>query len=215
MDRAAEERERIRRALIDLCYERSFAKLTLDQVLTRAEVDRQSFERHFADLGDCFFKVYEVELRRYQRESAEARQGLESWRRRVRATAYALYRFLADDKIRNFTAVDVRTAGEPVQLLIGQEIEVLFDLIDEGRQELEDPDSLTRATAESLGGGIFNQIYIGSGSSTVLPPAGDLIPPLMYSIVLPYLGAEAAQEELTIPPPPDLQGETREEVGHG
>ncbi len=29
----------------------------------------------------------------------------------------------------------------------------------------------------------------------------------MYAAVFPYLGAEAAAEELRIPPPPDLAGE--------
>jgi hypothetical protein len=31
-----------------------------------------------------------------------------------------------------------------------------------------------------------------------------VIPQLMYAAVFPYLGVEAAEEELHIPPPPDL-----------
>lgn len=196
------ERTRVREALIDLCFERSFQQVTLDQLLERAGVDRPTFEREFTDLEECFLQTYEVELDRFRRLTASAREGLTSWRERVRATAYALFHFLAEDeKVTNFVAVEVRGGGERVQLLFGQEIEALIDLIDEGRQELADPASLSRTTAEVVGGGIFNQIYAAAGPQRPGSPEANLVPQMMYTVLLPYLGSEAALEELDIPPP--------------
>lgn len=197
------QRTRIRQALLDLCFERGFAALSLEDLLERAEVDYPTFGRHYADLEDCFFQVYAEELETFRHSAARARARADSWRERVRVTAYALYRFLADDeKLRRFTTAEVRGGGERVQLLFGEEIEALFDLIDEGRREPGAPATLTRATAEQVGGGIFNQLYAAGSRGGPMPPEGEIIPQLMYAVVLPYLGDEAAREEFTLGPPP-------------
>lgn len=203
-----DDHARIRQALIDLCYDRGFAELRLNDVLTHADVDEATFRRDYADLEDCFFQVYSGELERFRRETEAARAGLVAWRDRLRATAYALYRFLAaDPKVRWLTAVEVRAASERSQLLIGEEVEALFALIDEGRDERPDRGpALTRATAETLGGSIFTQIYVASGQKGAMPPEAEIVPPLMYMAVLPYLGEEAAREELERPPPPEQTG---------
>jgi AcrR family transcriptional regulator len=200
----ADDRERIRQALIDLCFERGFAQLTEDALCERAGIGRAEFERHYTDLEDCFFQVYQGELRRFQALTADARDGLSNWRERVRATAYALLAFLSEDeRVTNLVAVEVRSGGERVRILFEAEVEALIDLIDEGRRDPAAPASLTRATAESVGGGIFNQIYTVAGPAGPASPEPGLIPQMMYVVVLPYVGAEAAAEELEIPPPPD------------
>jgi hypothetical protein len=134
---------------------------------------------------------------------ASACEGLVSWRDRVRATGYALHRFFdADERVLNFMIVAVRTVGERSLLLLGAQIKTLLDLIDEGRSEPGAPGALTPATAESLGGGVFNQVYMTVAKGELFPPEGKIVPQVMYSVVLPYLGSEAAREELSIPPPP-------------
>ncbi len=196
-----DDRARIRRALIDLCWERGFAFLVLPDLLERAEVDEATFHRYFADAEDCFFQVYRGELERFRVEKTAASVGFIAWRDRLRATAYALYRFLAADaKIRNLTAAEVRAASERSQLLIGQEVEALFDLIDEGRGERPESAALTRSTAETIGGGIFNQIYSAASQKGPMPVESEIVPELMYLSVLPYAGEDTAREELSEPP---------------
>ena len=195
-----DDRARIRRALIDLCWERGLAATTLPDLLARADVDEPGFHRYFKDLEDCFFQIYSGELERFRREIRAARIGWTTWADRLRATAYALYRFLAaDERIRWLTAVEVRRASERSQLLIGEEVEALFALIDEGRAE-RSPSGVTRATAESIGGGIFSQIWVAAAARGPMPPEAEIVPPLVSMAVLPYLGAAAAEEELTMPP---------------
>lgn len=110
--------------------------------------------------------------------------GIESWRRRLRGAAYALYR---------------RRGGHPA-VPAEKEFQRLIDLIDEGRDEPGAPVSLTRVTAEALGGAIFHELCLAARAGS--PPESELIPTLMYAAVLPYVGAAAAEEELRIPPPP-------------
>lgn len=108
--------------------------------------------------------------------------GVADWRERLRLAAYALYRRRGD------------CSAFPRE----GEIEELVDLIDEGRTEQGAPSSLTRLTAEALGGAIFCQLRLDGGRL----PEGELVPMLMYSAVLPYAGAASAADELRIPPPP-------------
>lgn len=199
---AASERERIREALVDLSFEHDFRNVTLPMLLERAGLEDSSFHRHHGDLEQCFYEFYAEQLGEFRRRAARAREGLTSWRDRVRVTGYALYRFVAaDERLRKLTTVDVRSAGERVGLLFGEAITELTDLIDEGRLEPGVPDSLTRATAEQVAGGIFNQLYAAGARPGPMAPEAEIVPKLMYGVVLPYLGVEAAAEELSIAPP--------------
>jgi AcrR family transcriptional regulator len=191
----------LRQGLLDLCYERTIDGLTPGVVCARAGLPLADFERLFDDLEDCAFQVYAAEFGRYRRRAVRARAAQGNWSGRVRATAYALARFLGEDpKLTNYVVVEVRRAGERCELLVAEAIEELFDLLDEGRAELDDPGSLTRATAESVGGGIFALIV---KSVTLGEPVeeSELVPQLMHAAVLPYLGHAAADAELSIPPP--------------
>jgi AcrR family transcriptional regulator len=196
-----DERARIREALLDLCLERGYASLELSLLLARAGVDERAFRRHFADLEDCLCGVY-LEIRDdfFARvELAIAAQP--TWRDRLRAAAYAFLRFLRDDeRVTHLSVIEVRMAGERPQLLFGEAFNRLMDLLDEGRVERADPDSITRATAEGVGARIFSQIDEAVENGR-LDLGDEAIPELMYAAVFPYLGVAPATEELRIPPP--------------
>jgi hypothetical protein len=107
------------------------------------------------------------------------------WRTRLRVAAYDLYRGLAQ---------------RPV-FPLREEMEGLVDLIDEGRAEVASPPTLTRATAEALGGAISQELAMAAARRRPPRPEGELVPTLLYMAVLPYMGANAAAEELRAPPP--------------
>lgn len=102
------------------------------------------------------------------------------WRNRLRAAVYALCR-------------------EPEGRATDAGAEALADLIDEGRAEPSAPASVTRVTAEALGAAIFHELRRGAGEAG--RSESELVPPLMYSAVLPYRGPDSAADELRIPPP--------------
>ena len=122
----------------------------------------------------------------------------------MRATAYALLRFLrADERVARLAAVEAQHGGERALRLFVETFNRLVDLIDEGSAEAGGPDSPSRATAVGVGGVVFARIQEAVAEGE-LGLGEEEIPELMYAAVFPYFGAEAADEELRIPPPPDL-----------
>jgi AcrR family transcriptional regulator len=189
-------------ALLDLCAERGFAPLTVDQLCRRAGIGPAAFHRHHpAGLTDCLLHACHFELDGARRAAAAAQAGL-GWRDRLRAGAYALYRHLWEVERRRLLLVEARASGGPPALLLESGVDAFIDQIDEGRAEPTAPPTLTRATAESLGGAIFNQAYIAASRGRQLPSERELVPILMYAAVLPYLGPDAAAAELGREPPP-------------
>lgn len=93
--------------------------------------------------------------------------------------------------------VEVRQAGERAQILLGEGIEAMVDLVDEGRSERRHPRSISGATAEALTGAILGQIVHAVETDSL---TADAVPQFMYSVVLPYMGSDAAIEELRMPP---------------
>ena len=197
--------ERFRRALVDLCFEVGYPQLTLPMLLERAELGEEDFNQCFDDLEDCFCQTLEAHREDFFAYLARtmALAEPESWADRLRAVAYGLLRFLQADPARtHFLTVELGRAGERATLIWTETIvKPLFDLIDEGRGARSDAASLTRSTADAVGGGILLQILAAVEKGDL--EAGErVVPQLMYSAVLPYLGPTEAEKELHAPPPP-------------
>ncbi len=201
-DPTSEDERRLREALLDLCAERGYADLGLEDVLERSGVDSSSFHRLYRDLDVCFAAVLGRAYGEFFELAQAAVAGESGWRDRMRATAYALLRFLrADERVARLAAVEARHGGERALHLFVQTFNRLVDLIDEGSAEAGGPDSPSRATAIGIGGVVFARIQEAVAEGE-LGLGEEEIPQLMYAAVFPYFGAEAAEEELRIPPPP-------------
>ncbi len=193
--------EPFNRALIDLCHERGFAELTVEGLCLRAGVERTEFEGRYSDLEDCFAQVYGECADQFLARVTAAFESREGWRDQLRAAAYATLLHLEEDPARaTFTVVEALNAGERAQLVRERVFETLLGFIDRGRLEPDAPASVTTATAESLNGAVFQQMRVAierhQGHRYV-----EVLPQLMYAVVLTYVGPEAAEEELEIRPP--------------
>jgi AcrR family transcriptional regulator len=195
-------RERIREAMIDLCLELRYPNVTLPALLERANVDRAAFDADFADLEDCFCQIFAVHREEMTIAVGSAFAAAQGWREQMRAAAYAMLRFLGEDLRRaRFMSVEVLYAGDRAKLMRDEAMQGFFLLIDLGRQEMDDPDALTPATAETIGSAIYQRIQ-SAFERDQLDRFELGVQEMMYTAVLPYLGPEAAAEELTIAPPP-------------
>jgi AcrR family transcriptional regulator len=193
-------RDRIGEALLDLCFAHGYRSLSLQMLLDRAEIDEAVFGRHFDDLDDCFCTIYE-ELRDELMEGAAAAVAAErSWRDGLRAALYAIVDFVEEDQKRtHLIIVEARSAGDRAVDLIHEGYERMFDYLDRGREERPGSGTISRATAEAIGGSIFFQMY-SSYTNGSIASVREKVPKMMYTAVLPYLGREAAEEELSRPP---------------
>ncbi len=193
-----DDRAAIREAIVAIVCERGYLDTTLEAICERAGVTPGKFERQFADVEDCYCQLIEEERNEVLRRAGVAFTAEETWLDAIRATAYAMFGYLCEDLPRaRFVFVEVLAAGERAQLIRDQGMTLLFALIDQGRNELDDPDSVSTVTAEAIGGSVYNQIQMAVERDTL---SFDLVPALMYNVVLPYLGAEVAREELHRPP---------------
>jgi AcrR family transcriptional regulator len=195
------ERVRLEQAFVDVVCEQGYAKTTVEAICERAGVAREVYEHHFTDLESCLCEYIQEGTTVLLIRAAQAFATGQLWQDQLRAVAHAMLRFLQEDSDRaRIMVVEVLSAGDRAQLIRDQGMEALFEFIDQGRNELEDPDSISRTTAEAVGGAIFSRIRmeIETGGSDSLTA---LLPKMMYSAVLPYLGPEAAAEELNMLPP--------------
>ncbi len=205
---ATEERARLREALLDLCAEHGYKKLKLPELLERAGLDKPAFHRHYTDLDACFADVLGEIYSEFFGLAQAAVAEESGWRDRMRATAYALLRYLRrDERVARLAAVEVQYAGKQAQGLFVETFNRLVNLLDEGSSEAVGPESPGLATAIGVGGVVFARIQEAVAEGE-LDLGEEEIPQLMYAAVLPYLGAETAEEELHIPPPPDPSAQT-------
>jgi AcrR family transcriptional regulator len=125
----------------------------------------------------------------------EAYDSQEDWPDRLRAVACEVILALRNDRSRASFAVEVLAAGDAARARRDMTMRAIASLIDAGRNEMEDPEAVPHTTAEALAGSAYGQVYakVVRGDAAELPA---LIPQLMSAAVMPYLGVEAALEEL-------------------
>ncbi len=190
------ERTRIVESFIELVADRGYRATSVESVLARAEVDEATFRRYFDDEAACFQAAWEFVSDRYMPNALAAYQGASGWREQIRAVGQAILDYLLEHPDHGrILFVEGPAPGEPARAPLDPNVDVFIELIDGGRREMDDPDMLTRATAEGLAGAVNERIAVCllRGADDELP---KLLPELMYLVVLPYLGSEAAIEEL-------------------
>jgi AcrR family transcriptional regulator len=193
---ASPERGRIVEALIEIAAERGYAETTIEMILERAGLDRPAFDRHFRGKYDCFLSTWQEINESCMREMVEAFNSQDEWPDRLRAVACEIVDSLRNDPARASFAVEVLAAGDAARARRDMTMRVIASLIDAGRNEMDDPESVPHTTAEALAGSAYGQVYakVVKGQADELPA---LVPQLMSAAVLPYLGIEAGLAELS------------------
>ncbi len=202
-----EERERIVRTLVELVGERGFRETELADVLAVAGVEEAVFSRHFAGMEECFLAAWDELAIAHGALAAREFESDRPWRERMRAAAWVTLSYLQADRRRTrFLVLEILNAGEVAQAHRDLAIAAQVEWIDGGRQEMEDPASLGRATAEHIAGAINEMLVRRTRSGQIFRGGNEVLRELMYMAVRPYCGDGAARAELQLPPPPDLEG---------
>jgi AcrR family transcriptional regulator len=195
------QRGRLLAAAVDAVQEVGYAGMTVAQVITRARVSRKTFYDVFADREDCFLAAFERALEQAGSVAKKAYDEEQGWRDGIRAGLARLLMFMDEEPaLTKLCIVEALAAGERVLERRAEVFDRFARVIDLGRSEpgvsLDPP----AVTAEGVVGAVFAVLH-----TRVLEaqhePLLELLGPLMSMIVLPYLGAEAASEELARPAP--------------
>jgi AcrR family transcriptional regulator len=194
-DRAS-DRARISAALIEVAAERGYDETTIELVLERAGLDRRAFDRHFRSKHDCFLSAWQEVNEDCLKTMVRAYESREDWPDRLRAVAELIVRGMRDDPSRASFGVEALAAGDAARARRDMTMRVVAGLIDAGRRTMTDPEAVPHTTAEALAGSAYGQIYsrVVRGAVDELP---ELVPQLISAAVIPYLGVDAAIEELS------------------
>jgi AcrR family transcriptional regulator len=191
-------------ALVDLAFERDYERVSVEEIVRRADGRRDDFERCFQSKQACAVAALEAMTAENQRVVRAAFESEERWPDSLRTGAYAQARWIAGNprKVR-FLMLETLWASELTGALRDQFLGEYTAMIDAGRAVAPDPASIPPLAAESVIGAITQVIarYSSDGGEARDPIAA--VPEMMYLAVRPYLGEETARRELTIPPPSD------------
>lgn len=194
------QRSRMLAAAVEAVEEVGYARMTVAQVIGRARVSRKTFYDVFIDREDCFLAAFEQALGQARLIAEEAYAGESSWREGVRTALARVLMFMDEEPgLARLCIVEALGAGERVLECRGKALDELAEVVDRGRAATNASREPPDVTAEGVVGAIFAVLHtrvLESGGQ----PLTDLLGSLMSMIVLPYLGARAAQRELTRPP---------------
>lgn len=186
--------------MVRLAGSYGLAATDIGTVCERARTSRAHFDRCFADLEDCFLSLHEELLDELCELVESARAGRDTWHDRVWAAGLAALRFLTMEPGRaRFLLVALDGAGRRVQVRRDRLVEDLAELLDGRKAKSGTEGVLSPCTSEIAAGAVYTALLarIEDGS---LERGEEFLPELVYLATMPYLGAEAAEEELSVQP---------------
>jgi AcrR family transcriptional regulator len=216
------QRARIISAMVAVAAEHGFLGASVGHVVMRAGVSRGTFYEFFDGRESCFLAAFDWGVERAAVPMVRAYALETSWREQVRGAVAALLAFLdSEPELARVCVIEALGAGSAVR---ARQERVLRRTADALLADAPPPRGAPEPpllAAETIVGGMFAAIHTRlslraalahwrsrssrPGSSHV-GPLSELLGQLMALVVLPYLGPEAAGEELTRPHP-DPHGE--------
>jgi AcrR family transcriptional regulator/DNA-binding MarR family transcriptional regulator len=198
---AAIQRGRIVRAVVDVAAARGAARASVDRVCKEAGVSRATFYEQFGDREAAILAAFNWGAERAAAMVRRRVAAAEGWRETVReGLAELLALFDSDPALARMLVVEAPACGPAVIAARAEMAAGLERVIDQGRQAEGSTEDPPDTAATGTVGAVFFVIHarVAERSAERL---SELLGALMSLIVLPYLGADAAREELARPLP--------------
>jgi AcrR family transcriptional regulator len=192
------ERERLLEAMLRVAAAKGYEATTVKDVIEVAGVTEQTFERMFGDKESCFLEAYEAvfDVLLAHMTSAFEAAADRPWPERISAALGALVGLLSIEAgIARLSMVEVTAAGDDARARYRSALARFTPFLEEGRQYATQGEELPADTARFAIGGaasmIFDEIRAGRG-----PELTRILPDLVFAVLMPYLGPEAAEDEM-------------------
>jgi AcrR family transcriptional regulator len=184
--------------MLKVAAAKGYETTTVDDVIQVAGVSRETFDEMFEDKAACFLEAYEAVfdvLVAHVTAAFEAAAG-ERWPERIVAGLTALVELLAREAdIARLSMVEVTAAGDDARARYRSALARFTPFLEEGRDYSSQGEELPADTARFAIGGatsmIFDEIRAGRG-----PELKRILPDLVFAVLMPYLGPEAAEDEM-------------------
>ena len=194
------QRERLIVAMLNAAAELGYLETNVQDVIDRAGVSRPTFYEHFSNKEDCFLAAFDTSAERLRKKvRAAARKGGDVWRDRVRFALEALLNFASRERDTARTmVVEARAASAAA---VRRRVELMDEfahcLQADAEELLPQGRTHTALTASGIVGGVESLLY-SRLCKREYAQLEALLPSLMYFVVLPYEGHEAAGEAFAV-----------------
>jgi AcrR family transcriptional regulator len=190
------QRDRLLEAMLRAVAENGYLATSVAEVISRAGVSRATFYEFFKDKEDCYIATFDAYFARHLERIASAGAQPGSWAERVRRGISALLgRLAADPGAARALIVEVNAAGPVARERYRASLHAFMLLLEEGRAHTggrELPPNVDRIVVGGADALVFDEI--AAGRTEGLP---RLLPEILYSALVPYLGHEAAFAEVS------------------
>jgi AcrR family transcriptional regulator len=193
---ARSQRDRLLDAAIDVVAEKGYAATTIADLTKAAGISRTTFYELFEDKEACFLAAYDAAAEVLTRRVEVAFESKDTWPERVRAGLEALLESLAAEPVvARLALVDFGSAGPAAQRRYRAALQRMTPLFDEGRDFAPEGRRLPANTSRMAIGAVVGLIAdeIEAGRADSLP---RILPEALFVTFSPYLGPEAAAEEI-------------------
>lgn len=192
------QRERLLEAMVRVAAAKGYEATTVADVVEFAALPEDAFYEEFQDKEACFLEAYDAVidvLVAHVASAFEATAG-EPWPERIAAGLRGLVELLAiEADIARMAMVEVTAAGDDARERYRAALARFTPFLEEGRVYSGQGDELPADTARFAIGGatsmIFDEIRAGRG-----PELKRILPDLVFAVLMPYLGPEAAEDEM-------------------
>jgi len=193
------QRERLIVAMLNAAADLGYLETNVQDVIDRAGVSRPTFYEHFSNKEDCFLAAFDTSAERLRKTVRTAARDGKAWRDRVQLGLEALLGFASrePDTARTMV-VEARAASAAA---VRRRVELLDDfaqcLDSEARKLLPESPGQSALTASGIVGGVESLLY-SRLCKQEYDQLESLLPSLMYFVVLPYEGHEAASRAFAV-----------------
>jgi AcrR family transcriptional regulator len=195
---ARSERERLLEAMVRVAAAKGYETTTVADVIEAAAVSRETFDAMFVSREACFLEAYDAVINVLVAHVSTAFESTvgQPWPDRIAAALRALVDLLATEHdIARMAMVEVTAVGEDARIRYRAALGRFTYFLEEGRSASPQGDELPPDTARFAIGGatsmIFDEVRAGRG-----PELRRLLPDLLFAVLMPYIGPEAAEDEM-------------------
>jgi AcrR family transcriptional regulator len=189
----ANQRQRILAAVADVCHTAGYVSMSVEDIVVTSGVSRRTFYDNFRGKEDVYLAAYDEASKQLLTQVYAAYEAADGLVARVRDSLNALLTFIAEEPaFADMCIVEVMAAGPTAIERRNRTMSAFSEMIEKAASEELPKAKLPPAlTAETLVGGIYEVVY-----SRVLQGRGEelpaLLPDLLFSVLLPYVGQETA-----------------------
>jgi len=192
------ERERLLEAMVRIAAAKGYEATTIADVIEYAGVSRSAFDEMFDSKEDCFLEAYEAVfdvLLAHVTAAFEAAAD-EPWPEQIAAGLRGLVELLSmEADIARMAMIEVTAAGDDARERYRAMFTRFTPFLEKGRTYSGQGEELPADTARFAIGGatsmIFDEVRAGRG-----PELRRILPDLVFAVLMPYLGPEAAEDEM-------------------